>query len=343
MPRAFTVVMLPLLAAAALVPAASAPFDAFLRTAPYELIAGSDPDRWCGEGDDAYVGDDSADLRGVHFALSLDCLIQEESVPDRLAGEVPALEHVPAAAPGTEFLIVRVAHQARYFPEIGSSPHTTQSWIMAGDRRIYVGAVPAAGKFLVLSVPTGAETVLWIEDSGRAQGLDLRTGAQVDPVTGYYGGPGFQAKTSEEIEFVDVEFGTSRRWWTMDCYADPATITRTMWTERLGWAEEGTAFLTVEWWWCGEGTFDDTTWALDKEEALEVMVGTEPAELLDWSERPSGAAWGGAVHTVSFAVPLDAREFRVLFTPVGEVTELANGEVHQIRGRPAPAVWTMSY
>lgn len=334
---------LPLLVAAALTVAGGDEQDSFLRTDLYELVLGADPDRWCGPGDDAYVGDEPADLIGAHFALSLSCLFREQSVPEHLAGEVPELEHLPAAEDGAEFLIVRIAHQAKYWPELEDSLYGTRSWIMVGERRIDVGEVPAAGKFLVLCVPIGAEAVLWVEDSGRAQGLDLRTGSRVDPIAGYYDGPIFRSFPGEEFTYEKVRFGTSRYWWDMSCTTDSSYVRRTMWTEELGWAPEGTAFLSVRFWWCGDGTFDETTWALDHGEALEVMIGTEPAEQVAWNEDPSTEEWGGAMHTVVFSVPVDQGEFKVLFTPIGQVTELADGSVYDLWGQPDATVWTVKF
>jgi len=341
MPRILSLVALPLLAAASLTAAGSVEPGSFLRTETYELVTGADPDRWCGPGEDPYVGDDWADLRGAHFALSLSCLFHAPSIPDRLAAEAPELQYLPAAAPGDEFLIVQVAHQAQYFPEVEAS--TTESWIMADTKRVYLGEPPAAGAFLALTVPAGAETILWVEDAGRAQGLDLRTGARIDPIAGYYTGPVFMTDRSENFDYEGVRFSNANGWWKMECHNDGARVSRTMWTDELGWAPEGSVYLLGWFWWCGEGTFDDTVWELDKDEAFEVMIGTESVERLQWNETPTTAEWGGATHELVFEVPVDQHEFKLLFTPTGEVTELANGEVFEMTSRPAPTVWTVNF
>jgi hypothetical protein len=341
MPRILSLFALPLLAAASLTAAGSAEAGSFLRTETYELVTGADPDRWCGPDEDPYVGDDWADLRGAHFALSLSCLFHAPSIPDRLAAEAPELQYLPAAVPGDEFLIVQVAHQALYFPEIEAS--TTESWIMAGAKRVYLGAPPAAGTFLALTVPAGAETVLWVEDAGRAQGLDLRTGARVDPVEGYYSGPAFATFTGEAFDYDEIRFGNASGGWRISCDNDGARVSRTMWTDQLGWAPEGSVYLAVWFWWCGEDTFDETTWELDKDGAFDVMIGMESVERLQWDETPATGEWGGTIHELVFEVPVAQHEFKLLFTPTGELTESSNGEVFEMMSRPAPTVWTVNF
>ena len=335
----------PLLAAAALTMStscATADSDASddsPRTAPYELIVGSDEDPWCDEQDEA-----SADLRGAHFSLSLGCVFREAAVPQRLAERKSYLSQLPPAQDGTEFLLVQVAAQAEYIAEHGTDPAWLSAWVQAGGERLELESVPESGQFLVLSVPVEETAALWVEDDGRAQGLDLRTGERLEPLAAYYEDIGFWAESATGIDYSDVEFEGPSGSWTVGCRCGRTEFTRSMWLEDYGWAPEGSVFLQVEFWWCtGEGVYDEVVWTLDEARALLVTSGSDIAEPVGWSKVDSAGVEGGQRHLAVVAVPADARELRVVFAPVGELTERDGGEVHSLTELPPVTEWTVQF
>jgi hypothetical protein len=264
-------------------------------------------------------------------------------MPRELAAAIPDLEHVPPARSGTEFLLVQVALQADYLPEYETATAFLDSWIQVGPERIALRSVPASWVYFVLSAPVDQPAVLWVEDDGRAQGLDLRTGEQVEPLAPYYQKIGFWVLEGEELKYEKVRFGTQRRWWNMTCTSGGADVTRSLWRPDRGWAPEGTVFLAVDFWWCGDGTYDETTWTLDTDKVLEVGIGAEYLRPVDWTKSAYGGTGGGALHTAVFEVPADRGEFKIVFAPYGEVTELANDEVHRLIEPPETTIWTVEF
>lgn len=319
MPRMLTLIVLPLLAAASLTAAGSVDPDSFLRTAPYELITDVSRDAWCEEGDEASALAEAADLRGAHFSFSLDCLFKAPKVPEDLAASIPVLEHVPPAQDGTEFLFAQVALPAKYNAEYTYAPSVLASWIeVGGDERIDLATAPAVQNFYVLSVPLDEPAVLWVDDSGRTQGIDLRTGEQVDPVAAYYNGLGLRTVDlgGFDTEKVNIFNGSASGW--IRCETKFAKASRFVWRDDVGWAADGTVFLEVKTNWCSET--DNFTWELDQERAFTVD-GEAP---LSWTATESNEHWDSLV--LVFAVPADAAETTIDFSPVGTIELKETGE-----------------
>lgn len=182
--------------------------------------------------------------------------------------------------------------------------------------------------------------VLWIDDAGRAQGLDLRSGEQVDPVVSYYNDIGLWTHKAEGFEYEGVGFRGERGVWRLTCIRSGAELKRSVWTEKNGWAPEGSVWLTVRFNWC-EDAFTETIWTLDTERALRAKGGSESLELVAWNEEPANSQ--GQIQTVVFEAPADAAEFKVLFVPAGEVTEKESGNVYRQLEMPSITTWTASY
>ncbi|MFC3495478.1 hypothetical protein [Glycomyces rhizosphaerae] len=344
MRRIPTLVALTLLAAAFLTVGGSMDSDSFLRTGPYELATGIDRRLWCEPGDDASVIDEPADLRGAHFSISLACLFKDASMtPEQLAA-IPELAQMPQAGEGVEFLIAQVALQADFLAEHGTDPTWVESWIEVDGERIDLETTPEPGQYLVLSAPVGAAATLWVEDDGRAQGLDLRTGEPLDRVEAYYTDPGFWTESDGDFETLDAYFVSDGRSWTVGCHSNRVEFTRSMWLEDYGWAPEGSVFLQVEFWWCtGAGVYDDGIWTLDSERSLFVRTGSEVALPIGWSTRDNPSAARGQRHTVVVEVPAAESEFRVNFAPTGEFEEAATGEVFSLGRFPAVFTWNAEF
>lgn len=318
MPRVLTLAALPLLAAASLVTAGSADSDSFLRTEPYELIVGSGGERWCEEGDAASELAAPADLRGAHFSFSLDCLFSAPTAPPDLAASVPGLEHVPSAQEGSEFLFVQLALSGEYSPEYATEPSLLASWIEAGEERIQLMAAPRSDNHYVVSVPRGDRAVLWMSDSNQHQGIDLRTGAQVDPVTAYYNGLALRSFEFGGFDTEKVTFRNSRVSGWIQCDTEYAQANRAVWLEDRGLAAEGTVFLVLRTEWCSR--LDHFTWELDEEEAF-TIEGVPP---VSWTATETNEHWDHL--TMVFTIPEDATEVTIDFSPEGTVEHKETGE-----------------
>lgn len=317
MARMLTLAALPLPVAASLTAAGSADPDSFLRTAPYELVVGNASELWCEEGDAASDLAEPADLRGAHFALSLDCLFKAHKVPEDLAASIPALEHVPPAQDGVEFLFFQAARPAEYNAEFANEPSALASWIQVGGERIDLLAAPAGHNYYVVSVPVDEPAVLWVDDSGRAQGVDLRTGEQVDPVTAYYNGLALRSFDfgGYDTEEVDIFNGRVSGW--IRCKTKVTEASRIVWREDLGWAPEGTVFVEVRTNWCSET--DHFTWELDKDKAF-TIDGEAPQS---WTATDIGDGWDQLA--MVFAVLEDTPEVTIDFSPVGTIEHKETG------------------
>lgn len=340
MRRMPTLAALPLLVAASLTTAGSVDPDSFLRTAPYELVTGFDRESWCSDDEDAQVLDADADLRGPHFTLSAECLFQRATIPARQRALDAALTHTPPAAPGIEFVFAQFADQADYLPEIGSDPLPVSAWIEAGPKRIHLPEAPGLGDFLILTVPVGESVILWVDDVERAQGLDLRTGAQIDPVTAYYSELGFWTEEVDAFEFEEVKFGRPGHGWILTCRRRVAELDRSAWSKSQGWAPEGSVFLEVRFNWCGSA-FDELTWTVDPDEDMVVVANTEVIAPVDWES--AHADRGTVALTVAFLIPADDIDATVQFSPRGDAVEQDSGEKFAIADDLPPTVWTVEF
>jgi len=320
MPRIPSLLALPLLAAASLTAAGSAETDSFLRTEPHELIAGNAGDPWCEEGDAASTLAEPADLRGAHFAFSLECLFKAPKVPEDLAASIPVLEQVPAAQNGAEFLFVQVALSGEYSPEYTTEPSELTSWIESGKERIPIVAAPRSNDFYVVSVPRGDRAVLWVSDSHRHQGIDLRTGEQVDPVTAYYNGLALRSFDfgGYDTEEVDLRNGRYSGW--IRCKTEYAeATTRAVWHQQQGWADEGMVFLEVRTNWCAQT--ESFTWELDQTKAFTIDGGGP----VSWTATDAESTEGWDTLSLLFVIPADTVEATIDFSPVGTIEIRENG------------------
>ncbi|MEV3935978.1 hypothetical protein AB0K52_08395 [Glycomyces sp. NPDC049804] len=324
-----------MLAAALLGTAGGADPGSFLRTAPYELIVGKGGGEWCVEGDAASTLAEPADLRGPHFSFSLACLFKAPAIPDSLAASLPALARVPPAEDGVEFLFTQVALPAEYDSEHKKDPAALTSWIQVGERRVDLLTAPGIENHYVLSVPVDEPAVLWVEDSGRAQGVDLRSGAQVEPVTAYYNGLALRWFELDGYDTGEVDFRNSRRAGWIRCRTGYAEANRAVWTEERGWAESGTVFLEVSTNWCSETEL--FTWELDMSQAFTVD-GEAP---VSWTATDTDDEYWDRL-TMVFAIPEDAAEATVHFSPVGTVGHKASGD--ELTGTRLPNfAWKMDF
>ncbi len=321
--------------------AACAEIEPLERTGLYEVFTGHSKTTWCQEEDDGPFLAPGADLVGPNFSLSMRCHFGGTEVPDHVAAEIEQLAELPALLEGAELLINQLAFKPAH--EMDAGGEGLEPWIEADGRRIDLDALPIRGDYLAVAVPAGAETVLWVEDQGRAQGIDLRTGAHIDPVEGYYGDPGISSVTTEGWEFWDVELWNGGTSWTVSCRDDWATVERSMWLPDQGWAPEGSAFLEVEFWWCGgEEVFEEVTWTLDVRRAVAVSDGSQFFEPFDWvQDEPEENGW--QLTTVIFEVPAQTAEFKVFFTPASEVTEKESGRKFSPNGLQEIVTWEVAF
>lgn len=331
-----------LTAAVAAAAVASVGPGAFVRTAPYTLVNAIDHEPWCAAGDDDFVEDGPADLRGPHFALTVGCLFRSAAIPEYHESLNPRLRDMPLPEPGSEFLFAQIANRPDFHPGYEEDPYPVAAWIQVGEERLLLGEAPDGGDVLVLTAPVEETAVLWVEDEGRAQGLDLRTGEAVDPVGALYTGPEFTLRTVSGYEYEDVEFWGGRGGWSMSCSSGYTEMRRAAWIDDYGWAAEGSVLVQVQFEWCGSA-FDDTEWILDTEEALEFKGGSERFEPVYTDVTGVTGSDGWELHTYVYEVPADIAEFSAFFRPVGELVEKESGDVFIQSETPEPTQWDANF
>lgn len=304
-------------------------------TEAYELVTGDTESSWCAPEDDSRRLESGADLRGPHFALSLMCSYTGTAIPDPIAADVAALGELPEPESDTEFVLAQFALADTYDPEAETEQGDVAAWIEAGERELELEALPVPGGYVAVAVPVGEAAVLWVEDDGRAQGLDLRTGAQVDPVAAYYNGLSTEPVVVDEFAYEDVTILNGTDAYRLACGSDTLQGHRAVWREDRGWAAEGTVHLEVSFSWCG---YEDPgiAWHLD-EAALTVETGDDVAEALSWEAIDLGEEFDGDTrHVAVFAIPEDAAAATLVFTPVGDLENLDGGDDYAFLDTPEP-------
>ncbi|GAB4005605.1 hypothetical protein GCM10029992_53990 [Glycomyces albus] len=324
------------LAAVALGATACAEIEPLDTTGVYEVFTGSAEVAWCGPGDDARIFEGGADLVGPHFSLSLLCAYSGSAALEQATEAVPDLEDLPRLVGGAELLIDQVALAATYEPQAGGGD--VSAWIDVDGERIDLESVPEPGDYLAVTVPDGEDAVLWIEDEGRAQGLDLRSGSQVEPVAAYYSQIGTGPVELDGYEYEEVRVVGSSGGYRLTCSSWWATAARSVWAADRGWAADGTVFLEVQFEWCR--SFDSVEWRLDPEAAVTVVNGEETRVPIDWEEGDVNDGW--ATVTAWFEIPEDAAELTVAFRPVGGVED-DSGDSYAFVETPDATEWAVEF
>ncbi|MCH7229876.1 hypothetical protein L0U85_03235 [Glycomyces sp. L485] len=329
------------LAAVMLSATACAEIEPLETTGVYEIFTGSSENPWCGREDEAWLGDAGADLMGAHFAVTMLCQFAVDEVPEHMAEQTERLADLPLLVDGAELLINQLALTPTHQPEDGGGP--LEVWVEAGDRRIDLKALPPRGGFVAVSVRAGEDAVLWVEDDGRAQGLDFRTGEQVDPVLAYYNEVELGAFELDGYEYEDVLMRSSESIWHTTCTSPWGEVTRGVWNEDRGWATEGTVFIVVAFRWCGsESSFEGkASWLLDLERAVRVSDGDSTYAPVDWTKR--NATGNAVMEKTVFEVPAEATGVTVEFVPVGDMHDNQRDEGLTLVDSLEVTVWEVNF
>ncbi|WP_030160149.1 hypothetical protein [Glycomyces sp. NRRL B-16210] len=287
----------------------------------YELTAGPTDATWCAAGDDLWFYE-QADLVGPHFSISVLCHFEGTEPPESLAAKESLLADLPPTADGVDLVLNQFALGPSLEPEFEAAP--VKAWVALGDEEFELDGLPEPGSFLAVTVPENEDAVLWVEDDSRAQGLDLRTGARVDPVAAYYGDLATSPVLVEIFFYEEVTVRNGSGGWDLTCGSDFLEADRGAWHEDQGWAPEGTVFLQVRFNWC---TYEDNlVWHLDEDAALSVASGDEQIAPLSWDTAELESSARTLRYTVVFAIPEDAATATLVFTPVGDLENLDGGE-----------------
>ncbi|WP_460546207.1 hypothetical protein [Glycomyces halotolerans] len=335
------------LAALALGATGCAAIEPLETTGLYETVRGTSDTAWCQQGDDARLYENGSDLRGPHFSISFLCHYAGSEIPEHVVAEAEQLDDLPQLISGAEYLVNQMAIAPTYESEheLGA----VEAWIEAGGQKLELGSLPVRGGYVAVTVPAGDDAVLWVEDEGRAQGLDLRTGAQIDPIGAYYNDLGLGAFAgSGGYEFDEIKMINDIGVLTVTCSSSWSEVTRSVWSEERGWAADGHAHLTFQFRWCGSEDseyLDYVHWKLDRGRALKVWNDDESYEPVEWNEgEDQGDGW--VLETAVFEIPVEAAELTFEFTPVGELKALGRAEAggdFQFSSAPEPGEWEVSF
>lgn len=303
------------------------------RTEAHELVTGATESPWCADSDWAWMLGQDTDLAGPHFGLSIICHYDGAELPEAAAENVTELADLPKLADDTEILVNQIALGPNYSAEIEDDPAQVTAWIESGDERFDLDAVPEPGSFLALTVPAGDTAVLWIEDDGRAQGLDLRSGAQVEPVAAYYNGLATEVIQGDSFA-AEATVLNSDKAWDLSCHSDFLEGDRNVWREELGWATEESVFLQVTYNWC---TYEDNlVWHLDPEASLAVQIGEAAVAPLSLTVEELPDTGGTLRYTALFEIPANDHTATLLLTPVGDLENIVEGDDYAFLDTPKP-------
>lgn len=322
------------LAALALTTAGCSSLPFMERTEAYEFITGAGDTAWCVDGDAAWLLTNDADLSGPHFGLSILCHFDGTEMPEQAAEHAPDLADLPKLAGDTEILVNQIALGPDHSAEFQDDPALVTAWVESGDERFDLDSVPEPGGFIALTVPAGETAVLWIEDEGRAQGLDLRTGEQVEPVAAYYNTLATDAVFQGDSFVTDeTTVLNADKAWDLTCTSDFLEGDRSIWREDLGWADEGSVFLQVTFNWC---TYEDNLiWHLDPDASLAVQSGDEVLAPLSWNAEELPDTGGTLRYTAVFSIPETDVHALLVLTPVGDLENIAGDDDYAFLDTPA--------
>ncbi|WP_460497288.1 hypothetical protein, partial [Glycomyces tarimensis] len=131
------------LAAIALAVTACARIEPLETTGLHEVFTGPRQDHWCGEGDDARLLEDGADLMGPHFSVSFTCHFAEPEFPEFVIDGSGEPSRIPELIGGAELLINQIGFEFTQGFEVRPSP--VRSWIETGGERIDLASMPPQG------------------------------------------------------------------------------------------------------------------------------------------------------------------------------------------------------
>lgn len=301
-------------------------------TESYEFYSGNDPDPWCAEDESAYVLSEDSIIEGPHFSTGVQCRYTGEQLPHEVAWRTPSIADLPRAEDGSEFIAnhLTTSPDMDLFDVMGWA---VRAWVQVGDQEFELGAPPLQGDWIVVTAPTDVAAVLWVEDDGRSQGLDLRTGERVDPVFAYYTG---LAESSDLFSGFKYEsYFANEPSDGLSCQYDGGNAWRSPWSEELGWAPDGSVYLTVFTFWCDQ--IGEYSWSLDP--ASITLASGEAVDSEAWFETPVD---GGVQIEAVFLIPDIDSEVTIAFEPVtAAVSE--DGREMEFQDEFAVTEWSASF
>jgi hypothetical protein len=297
-----------------------------------------------GEGFDSFPGATKFDpgqgeLRGPHAGYVFSAVATAAEITAQQAAALGFVKtdakHGVRPADGHEFLILRTSETSNLAGQ--ARPPTTNVTIRTGGTSRPLKELVTARRTLILSVVKGAEATLVLDDEGRTQTLDLRTGkrgpdaialyyptreADVDGDLGCWGVAGITAPSLVQGNLVSFAGGTGKAG-LYPFYG------------RQGWAPPGRAWLTV-----GIkplSTIGDPVVIVDPASFKLTPAGGKPvAPVAATGEIKVVYPAGGAGEPVSlvFDVPDTFRSGSITFAPQGTVTVMVNGSEKKVTFRP---------
>ncbi|MFC4334562.1 Hsp70 family protein [Salininema proteolyticum] len=269
-------------------------------------VATASAEEVCGEAGAAWPGV----LRGPHFSLDVTCAVSttDTGLVEDLFGSAPGL------GADEEFILVR----------FGDSPEDAEasSVVTIGSKTWRLEGLPEPGTVYAAVAGPDDEAVATVEDSGREQGIDLRTGELIDPVLAYYSGELGERETAFTTE-IDYASAGGRWFITGTNITDlEFTVTRNVYSEEEGWlADSGLAAVTVAFEQYHDVVehgyrfvFEPTT-----DVAIKGSGETWAPEAVEFSDRDHTEDDGDEVvrraYTVQFLIPGDLAKFQLVYDP----------------------------
>lgn len=276
------------------------------------------------------------DLIGPHFAFTATCVhfgrtVDEDFHPD---GERPL-----APPPGYEYAVVQFASDSPVAPAYDADDAgDLTAALVFGEEATTLETVPEDDDVLVAIVPRDGPLLLTVTDEGRAQSLDLRGFARVQPVDAYYHGlegeigtPGYSMRAE----------GAGDGWTGWYSLSGDIRAERTVWSPESGWAEDGRATLTLTVEWARKDKKIDTYFELFAKSSMKVDSGDQHYSPVSVDSSNVDSVWMDYVYV--FDVPADAVEFKVKFQPQGKLTIIDGNHNLKLSKSPKANSFTLSF
>jgi hypothetical protein len=281
-------------------------------------------------------------LVGPHFVVEFDAIGHATALDETQARRWGLPEAIRAAS-GHELLLAHTripVRESGLGPGRGSLAGPVFQVRVAGQLHGLAEGL-AALRTLVVSVPTGADALLAVEDSGRTQTLSLRTGRRgADAIAAYYTARSRAFKLTSGVQVTEPEVTLPSAANNTAPVDVDATVSLLPFTEPDGWATAGRATLRCD--IVVVVQYPGLYAALDLARSFSLTLpdGTRLAPqsgTLSIRPAPGGGlqpAWGLAA--LAFDVPDTTVRGRLAVSPTGAFSMIVtNNQERPVKTRPA--------
>lgn len=302
-------------------------------------------------GNRRFADSDIGFLIGPHFVIRQQSVGTVTEIDDQLAARIGLTRGIRAPA-GHEFVIADFARSLGYrhgVPKGGRQPGSLEGlkfrqWVRVGDtyRQLYVNV--AGGTLLVVAVPVKERVWLRVDDSGRTQWLDLRTGRRAkDSVTSFYPDSSWTPPAPEDSLGWSNNTGIASG--NVSVYTELVDLRAELspFSPSGTWARRGRAWLYVT--FQPQSDCNPVVCRVSFEPQRDIRVqtsrgaGGKPVGP-DFASVPSQRPQGGFVN-IAVEIPASAKSARLLVSQKGTATAYRGKKTSKLSWRDRPPTITV--